>query len=105
MVWLKSYNHGISYDEFRRTRIYRSLWDEEKRRFEEMGASFILPVVCDGELTAITIFSNDASEGKTAGAEFQRNHLFWNRCPRCSRWRCGSPLSMQRWRIRRDGIR
>ena len=71
VVWLKSYNHGISYDEFRRTRIYRSLWDEEKRRFEEMGASFILPVVCDGELTAITIFSNDASEGKQQELNFR----------------------------------
>ncbi len=69
--WLKSYNHGVSYAEFQRTRIYRSLWEKEKRRFAEMHISFILPVVCDDELTAITTFSDESGQGRARELSFR----------------------------------
>lgn len=62
--WLQKYGHGVSYAEFQRTRTYRSLWEEEKRRFCELNISFLLPVICDGELTAVTLFSGGPGQDR-----------------------------------------
>ncbi len=65
LAWLSQYGHGVSYAEFRRTKIYRSLWESEKRRFDELRVDFILPVINDNSMVAVTLFSEEELDGKS----------------------------------------
>lgn len=57
--WLKRYRQGISWQDFQRTRTCRAMWDKERQYFVRTQVNFILPIVCDNELTAITLFSDE----------------------------------------------
>jgi diguanylate cyclase (GGDEF)-like protein/putative nucleotidyltransferase with HDIG domain len=57
---LKTSGAGISYDDFTRMRTFRSMWDSEKAMLVKMKASFLLPVISEGELIAITVVSEPA---------------------------------------------
>ena len=68
--FLQQNGKSLSYSEFQRTRTYRSMWESEKQRFTEMKASFFLPILCDEELTGITVFCDIESSGKKCGLKF-----------------------------------
>lgn len=63
--WLRETGYGLRYVDFQHTRIYRSMWEKEKQRFAEMKVSFLLPVMEDQELVAITVFSDQESEDRS----------------------------------------
>ena len=60
--WLLSHGIGVSYDDFRHTSIYKSMWRTEKTIFEFLEAEHILPIICDNELIGLMIVS--AKPGK-----------------------------------------
>lgn len=64
---LRQKGAGMRYTDIQRTRNYRSLWESEKRRFQEMRVCFLQPILCDDELTAITLFSDTGLSGKERG--------------------------------------
>lgn len=64
LPWLAQYGHGVSYEEFRRTKTFRSMWEAEKRRFEELRVDFILPVVTDDGMVSVTLFSREERDGR-----------------------------------------
>ena len=54
---LQQTGHGITYSEFSRTRGFRAMWQQERRRLEEMDVTMILPVLSGSEMVAITLVS------------------------------------------------
>lgn len=60
--WLLSHGIGVSYDDFRHTSNYKSMWRTEKTIFEFLKAEHILPIICDNELIGLMIVS--AKPGK-----------------------------------------
>lgn len=54
---LRQTGHSVTYNEFCRTRYFRALWQQERRRLEEMDVTLILPVLSGDEMVAITLFS------------------------------------------------
>ena len=64
---LRQNGNGIRYSDIQRTRTYRSMWESEKLRFQQLRVCYLLPVICDDELTAITLFSDAGSDEKQAG--------------------------------------
>ncbi|MGI5894505.1 MAG: HD domain-containing phosphohydrolase [Candidatus Merdivicinus sp.] len=69
---LTHHGTGISDSDFQKTRLYRSMWETEKRRFQEMNTCFFLPILCDDELTGITILSYSDSSSKKHPLKFDQ---------------------------------
>ena len=59
VILLKQRGAGLFYSDIQRTRIYRSMWESEKQRLQQMRVNFLLPVICDDEMTAITVFCDN----------------------------------------------
>ncbi len=55
--WLAGNDRGIYYRDFQKTRLYKSMWEEEKRAITALKVDFILPLKCDDTLAGITMFS------------------------------------------------
>lgn len=68
ITWLKEHMQAISYENFSKTKSFRAMWRNEKKRLEEMNVNVILPVISNNELVAVTLISlNDASAKKGKG--------------------------------------
>ena len=68
ITWLKEHMQAISYETFSKTKSFRAMWRNEKKRLEEMNVNVILPVISNNELVAVTLISlNDASAKKGKG--------------------------------------
>ena len=65
ICWLQENGRIIRLNEFCRTRQYRAMWESEKQRLRELKANVIVPIVCDKELVALTIFSENEKSSKS----------------------------------------
>ena len=56
-VWFANNNDGISFEDFKRTSAYKSMWETEKRQLKDLQVNYFMPIVCDKELKGIVIIS------------------------------------------------
>lgn len=67
--WLLTHGIGISYQDFRHTSNYKSMWRTEKTVFESLNAEHILPIICDNELIGLVIVSEKVGKSEYAYSE------------------------------------
>lgn len=67
--WLTARGECVSFEDFRRTGEYKSMWDSEKHALARLNLSWLLPVMCDGVLVGITLFSSGEKRKKTSTAD------------------------------------
>lgn len=56
--WLTSQGECVSFEDFRRTGEYKSMWDSEKHALSRLNPEWIMPIQCDGVLVGITLFES-----------------------------------------------
>lgn len=56
LTWLAANNKSIRYQDFCRTRMYRSMWESEKDLLSRMDVELALPIVNDERLIGFTLF-------------------------------------------------
>ena len=54
---LQTMKKGILYDDFRKSSVFRGMWESEKQELETIEAEYILPFKDGGKVLGITIFS------------------------------------------------
>ncbi len=58
IAWLEEQNTAIQYKDFIRTQHYRSMWDEEKERYQSHSIRLVLPITEGGRLIAVALFAD-----------------------------------------------
>lgn len=64
IAWMKSHDACLLLKDFKRTVEYKSMWEEEKRRLEELKTECILPLKDNDDLVGLVLLGSKEKKGR-----------------------------------------
>lgn len=76
--WLKSHDSCLLIRDFKRTVEYKSMWEEEKRQFENLKIECLLPLKDGDDLAGLVLLGGKEKKGKMRSGYSEEDIIFLN---------------------------